>query len=141
MADNAGPAAEPGLEARVAHLETDVAHIRGDIAEIKTTLNRLAPLIDEFRGFIAATLPALATKTALTELNSDIAEMRAEFKSDVAELRAEFKSDIASCAPSLSRTLPGSAPNCSWRSRGGRRVANPYSICSRSSGWSAPCWR
>jgi chromosome segregation ATPase len=99
MADTAGPAAEPGLEARVARLESDVGHIRGDIAEIKATLNRLAPLIDEFRGFMAATLPTLATKVELgelrTELKSDIAELRAELKSDIAELRAELKSDIA----------------------------------------------
>ena len=60
MADTAGPVAEHGLEPRVARLEADVAHMRGDIAEIKATLNRLATLIDEFRRFMAATLPTLA---------------------------------------------------------------------------------
>lgn len=98
MADTAGPAAEPGLEARVARLESDVGHIRGDIAEIKATLNRLAPLIDEFRGFMAATLPTLATKAELaalrTELKSDIANLRAELKADIAELRAELLVEI-----------------------------------------------
>jgi hypothetical protein len=88
MADRAGPVAEPGLEARVARLESDVGHIRGDIAEIKATLNRLAPLIDEFRGFMAATLPTLATKV-------DLAELRAELKSEIAELRAELLLEIA----------------------------------------------
>jgi hypothetical protein len=87
MADTAGPAAEPGLEARVARLEADVAHMRGDIAEIKATLNRLAPLIDEFRGFLTATLPTLATKV-------ELAELRAELKSDIAELRAELLVEI-----------------------------------------------
>jgi hypothetical protein len=61
--------------------------MRSDIAEIKATLNRLAPLIDEFRGFIAATLPTLATKIELGEL-------RAELKSDIAELRAELCLEI-----------------------------------------------
>jgi uncharacterized protein YhaN len=88
MADTAGPAAETGLDARVARLEADVAHMRGDIAEIKATLNRLAPLIDEFRGFIAATLPTLVTKVELTEL-------RAELKADMAELRTELLLEIA----------------------------------------------
>jgi hypothetical protein len=88
MADTAGPTAEPGLEARVARLEADVAHMRGDIAEIKATLNRLAPLIDEFRGFLAATLPTLATK-------AELAELRAVLKSDVAALRVGLKSEMA----------------------------------------------
>jgi hypothetical protein len=57
--------------------------MRGDFAEIKATLNRLAPLIDEFRGFIAATLPTLATK-------KELADLRAELKSGVAELRLEI---------------------------------------------------
>ena len=87
VADTAGPVAEPGLEARVARLEADVAHMRSDIAEIKATLNRLAPLIDEFRGFIAAALPTLATKVELGEL-------RAELKSDIAEVRAELRLEI-----------------------------------------------
>jgi hypothetical protein len=78
MADRAGPVAEPGLEARVARLESDVGHIRGDIAEIKATLNRLAPLIDEFRGFMAATLPTLATKV-------ELAELRAELRLEIAQ--------------------------------------------------------
>ena len=98
MADTAGPVAEPGLEARVARLEADVAHMRSDIAEIKATLNRLAPLIDEFRGFIAAALPTLATKVELgelrAELKSDIADLRAELKSDIAELRADLRLEI-----------------------------------------------
>jgi hypothetical protein len=94
MADTAGPVAEPRLEARVARLEADVAHMRGDIAEIKVTLNRLAPLIDEFRAFLAATLPTLATKAELADLRpvlkSDIADLRAELKSDIAALHAEL---------------------------------------------------
>jgi hypothetical protein len=98
MADTAGPA-ETGLEARVARLEADVAHMRGDIAEIKATLNRLAPLIDEFRGFIAATLPTLATKAELATLptlatKAELAELRAELKADIAELRAELRLEI-----------------------------------------------
>jgi hypothetical protein len=99
MADTAGPVAKPGLEPRVARLEADVAHMRLDIAEIKATLNRLAPLIDEFRGFMAATLPTLATKVEMAdlraELKSDIADLRAELKSDIADLRAELRLEIS----------------------------------------------
>jgi hypothetical protein len=64
--------------------------MRGDIAEIKTTLNRLAPLIDEFRGFMAATLPTLATKVELAELRTELRSEMAELRVELAELRAEI---------------------------------------------------
>jgi hypothetical protein len=86
MADTAGPVAEPGPEG-VARREADIAHMRGDIAEIKATITRLAPLIDEFRGFLTAMLPTLATKV-------ELAEPRAALKSDIAELRAELLVEI-----------------------------------------------
>jgi chromosome segregation ATPase len=93
------PAPTPNLEARVAKLESDVAYIRGDIGEIKATLNRLAPLIDEFRGAFRTALPNLATKTELVELRSalksEMAELRSELKSEMAELRSELKSEMA----------------------------------------------
>jgi hypothetical protein len=116
MADAAEPVAEPRLEPRVARLEADVGHIRADIAEIKATLNRLAPLNDEFRGFMAATSPPLATKT-------DLADLRAELKSDLADQSAEQKSEIAI-----------SAPGCALNSCGGRKAASPSWTSSRLSG-------
>ncbi len=98
MADTGAPSYEHGLEARVAKLEADVAHMRGDIADIKSTLNRLAPTIDEMRGFLAAILPTLATKAELAEvraeLKSEIGELRTELKSEIGGLRTELKSEI-----------------------------------------------
>jgi hypothetical protein len=88
------PAQNPNLEARVAKLESDVAHIRGDVGEIKATLNRLAPLIDQFQGVFRATLPNLTTKVELaglrTELKSEMTGLRTELKSEMAELRLEI---------------------------------------------------
>jgi hypothetical protein len=99
MADTGGPAQPPGLEARGAGFEADVAHIRDDVGDIKTTLNRLTPLIDEFRGFMAATLPTLATRREVTELRAElkteISELRAELKTEMAELRSELHLEIA----------------------------------------------
>jgi hypothetical protein len=99
MADTGGPAPDIGWEARVARLESDVAYTRGDIAEIKATLNRIAPLIDEFYGFLRATLPNLVTKAELadlrTELKSELADLRTELKSEMADLRTELKSEMA----------------------------------------------
>jgi uncharacterized protein YceH (UPF0502 family) len=87
MADTAGPPRDLGLEPRVARLETDVA-------EIKSTLNRLAPRIDEMYGFLTAELPELATKAELIQLRSDtatgLADLRTEMKTEAADLRAEM---------------------------------------------------
>jgi chromosome segregation ATPase len=94
MADTGGPSQEPGLEARVARLESDVAHIRTDVAEVKSTLNRLAPIIDEMRGFLSAKLPDLATKAELVGLGSgtkaELADLHSETKEDFAEIRRRF---------------------------------------------------
>lgn len=94
MADTRHPPQEPGLEARVARLESDVAHIRGDVTEIKSTLNRLAPVIDETRGFLTATLPQLATKAELADLRSEtkaaLADLRSETKTEFADVRREI---------------------------------------------------
>jgi capsule polysaccharide export protein KpsE/RkpR len=68
MADTGGPTRQPGLEARVARLEADVAHIRGDLDEVKSTLNHLAPHIDEVHGFLTAKLPEIATKAEVIQL-------------------------------------------------------------------------
>jgi hypothetical protein len=46
--------------------------MREDVGEIKAILNPLAPLIDEFRGFMTATLPTLATKQEVTELRLEL---------------------------------------------------------------------
>jgi hypothetical protein len=85
MADTGGtPPQGSGLEARVARLESDVAHMRADVGEIKATLSRLAPLIDEFRGFMTAAIPTLATK-------KEVADLRVGLKSELADLRAELR--------------------------------------------------
>jgi hypothetical protein len=84
MADTAGPTAVPGLGARVARLEADVVHIRGDIADIKATLGRLAPRIDELRGFLTAILPTLATK-------AELANLRTELKTEITERLVEIR--------------------------------------------------
>jgi hypothetical protein len=91
MADTGGPTRQPGLEAPVARLEADVAHIRGDLDEVKSTLNRLAPRIDEMHGFLTAKLPELATKAEVIQLRSDtrtgLADLRTELKTEAADLR------------------------------------------------------
>ena len=87
------------LEARVARLESDVAHIRSDLAEVKATLNRLAPSIDEMRGFLTAKLPELATNAKLTGLQAEtktqLADLRTETRAQLADLRAETKAEFA----------------------------------------------
>jgi hypothetical protein len=60
---------------------------RSYVADIKSTLYRLAPAIDEMRGFLAAKLPELANKAELNNL-------RAENKRDVSELRAETQAEF-----------------------------------------------
>ena len=84
MVDTASPGREPDLTARVARLESDVAYIRGDLTEVKSTLNRLAPRIDEMLGFLHAKLPELATK-------AELANFRSDTKAEIAELRSEIK--------------------------------------------------
>ena len=99
MADTGTPPQGPGLEARVARLESDVAHIRGDLADVKSTLNRLAPVIDEMRGFLNAKLPELATKAESADLRSEtktqLADFRSETKTQLADLRSETKTQLA----------------------------------------------
>jgi len=106
MTDTGGPTPPPGLEARVARLESDVAHIRTDLAEVKATLNRLAPVIDEMRGFLGSKLPELATKaeliglragttTQITELRTHTTTQIAELRTEIADLRAETKAEFA----------------------------------------------
>jgi hypothetical protein len=94
MADTGGPPPEAGLEARVARLESDVAHIRSDVADVRSTLNRLAPVIDEMRGFLSAKLPELVTKTELVGLRSDtkaeFADLRGETKAQFGDIRREM---------------------------------------------------
>jgi hypothetical protein len=58
--------------------------MRADVREIKAALSRLVPLIDEFRGFMTATIPTLATK-------KEVEDLRVELKSEVADLRAELR--------------------------------------------------
>jgi hypothetical protein len=106
MADTRGPPHEPGLEARIARLESDVAHIQSDLGEVKSTLNRLAPIIDEMRGFLSAKLPELATK--------------AEF----ADLRSETRRSLP--------TYGAKWPSCGLTSCRGRLGAKPCSTFSRS---------
>jgi hypothetical protein len=94
MADDGPPSPEPGVEARVARLESDVAHIRGDVAEIKSTLSRLAPIIDEMRGFLTANLPELTTRAELADLRSEtktaLAGLRSETKAEFVDVRREM---------------------------------------------------
>jgi uncharacterized protein YydD (DUF2326 family) len=99
MADTASPGREPDLTARVARLESDVAYIRGDLTEVKSTLNRLAPRIDEMLGFLQAKLPELATKAELANFRSDskaeIADLRSEIKTEIVDLRNETRTELA----------------------------------------------
>jgi chromosome segregation ATPase len=92
MADTDGAALASGLEPRVARLE-------GDVAEIKSTLNRLAPRIDEIYGFLTAKLPELATKAELIQLRSEtnlgLTGLRTELKAEAVDLRTELKAEVA----------------------------------------------
>lgn len=94
MADTGGLPQEPGLEPRVARLEADVAHIRSDLADVRSTLNRLAPIIDEMRGFLSAKLSELATKAKLiswrSETKAETADLRNETKAEFADVRREM---------------------------------------------------
>ena len=90
MADNGRPPTDSAIEARVARLESDVSHIRGDITEIRLILNRLAPVIDEVRGFLTAKLPELATKAELADLRSETKAEFGDIRREMAELRLEI---------------------------------------------------
>ena len=94
MADNGRPPTDSGIEARVARLESDVAHIRGDITEMRSILSRLAPVIDEVRGFLTAKLPELATKAEMADLRSEtrtaLANLCSETKAEFGDIRREM---------------------------------------------------
>jgi hypothetical protein len=94
MADTGSSGQAPDLTARVARLESDVAHIRKDLTEVKSTLNRLAPRIDEMLGFLYAKLPELATEAELADLRSEtragIADLRNETRTEFADVRREM---------------------------------------------------
>jgi hypothetical protein len=97
---SSGKASE--LAARVARLESDVAYIHGDLTKVKSTLNRLAPRIDEVLGFLHAKCRSWPSKAELAnfrnEIKGEIADFRSKTKAELANLRSETKAGPPTCS-------------------------------------------